>query len=60
MSIWGAPMAKNRSKSGSERLINTRNDLDHNGWTLPRIRYEIAMAQLATRPNVSTEDRTAA
>jgi hypothetical protein len=27
--------------SWSERLINARNDLDHNGWTLPRIRYEI-------------------
>lgn len=24
----------------SERLINARNDLDHNGWTLPRITYE--------------------
>jgi hypothetical protein len=23
----------------SERLINARNDLDHNGWTLPRITY---------------------
>lgn len=25
----------------SERLIKARNDLDHNGWVLPRIAYEI-------------------
>lgn len=36
-----------RSRVWSERLINSRNDLEHNGWTLPRVTYNPA------GPNVS-------
>jgi len=36
-----------RSRVWSERLINSRNDLEHNGWTLPNVTYD------PTGPNVS-------
>ena len=29
----------------SQRLIKARNDLDHNGWTLPRVRYDLLDGQ---------------
>lgn len=37
----------------SERLIKARNDLDHMGWVLPRIRYEVCGRQvIAHQPQI--------
>lgn len=37
----------------SERLITARNDLDHNGWVLPRIRYDTCDGQIiAHQPEI--------
>jgi len=42
------------ARKWSERLVNSRNDIEHNGWTLPKLKYaETGSVVTATEPEVS-------
>jgi len=43
-----------KSRVWSERLVNSRNDLEHNGWILPRVTYSSAGSHVAAmEPNIA-------
>jgi hypothetical protein len=43
----------------SERLIQSRNDVEHTGWTLPNIKYERTVARgSAAEPQIAGEPVT--
>lgn len=47
------------SRAWSERLINSRNDLEHNSWTLPRVTYDSAGPKVsAIEPQIAGQSVT--